>query len=44
MKLAMMEKQSIPATLKEAAIFKGRKESNTMSDIGLKLVLKNKDF
>src|SRR5436190_9082590 len=35
MKLAMMEKQSIPATLKEAAVFKGRKESNTMSDIGL---------
>ncbi len=35
MKLAIMEKQSIPAILKEAVVFKGRNESNTLRDVGL---------
>src|SRR5436190_8444641 len=35
MKSAVMEKQIIPATLKETVLFKGRNESSTMRDIGL---------
>ena len=35
MKRAVMEKQIIPATLKETVLFKGWSESSTMRDIGL---------
>src|SRR5437870_11631584 len=35
MKRAVMEKQIIPATLKETVLFKGWNESSTMRDIGL---------
>src|SRR5713101_5906029 len=35
MKLNVMKKQSIPDTLEEIGVFKGREESSTMSDIGL---------
>src|SRR6266480_8106465 len=35
MKLDLMEKQRIPTALKETAVFKGQKESSTMSDVGL---------
>src|SRR5216684_5835428 len=35
MKLEMMEKQNIPDTHEGIGAFKGRKESSTMSDIGL---------
>jgi putative oxidoreductase len=34
-KAAVMEKQTIPATLVETALFKGRNESSTIRDIGL---------
>lgn len=39
MKLAVMEKQNIPAALKKAVIFKGRNKESTMQDTGL-LVLR----
>ena len=35
MKLDMMKKQSIPDTLEEIGVFKGREAASTMSDIGL---------
>ncbi len=35
MKLDLMEKQSIPDTLKKIGVFKGQEEASTMSDIGL---------
>jgi putative oxidoreductase len=35
MKRAVMEKQSIPTTIKETAVFKEGNEANTMRDIGL---------
>ena len=35
MKLDVMEKQRIPDALQKIAVFKGREESSTMSDIGL---------
>ncbi len=39
MKLTLMEKQSIPATLKKAVVLKGRNKESTMRDMGL-LVLR----
>jgi putative oxidoreductase len=38
MKRAVMEKQIIPATLKETVLFKERNESSTMRDIGVLLL------
>jgi putative oxidoreductase len=35
MKLDVMKKKNIPATLEAIGVFKGRKKSSTMSDIGL---------
>jgi putative oxidoreductase len=35
MKLNVMKKQTVPTALKEVAVFKRRKESSTMSDLGL---------
>jgi putative oxidoreductase len=35
MKLNMVKEQSIPDTFEEKAVFKGREESSTMSDLGL---------
>src|SRR6185437_13461523 len=35
MKRAVMEKQSIPITIKEAAVFEEGNEANTMRDVGL---------